>query len=122
MSAAIKPVALGVAAYIMSAVGLWFVLSFVLLPVMPDTIWLLPATITLVPLLLAGYVAARFAISSHRSHRVAFGVIAGLIGYGISLVVTQARGEVWFFVLFVFGAAIVAALGGLLGARQQNAL
>jgi len=122
MNAIIKPIAFGVAAYVISAVGLWFVLSYVLFPVMPDAIWLLPAVITLVPLFLSGYVAARFTVSSHRSRRVAFGVVAGLIGYGISLVITQAQGEVWFFALFVFGAAIVAALGSLLGARQENAL
>jgi len=122
MNAIIKPIAFGVAAYVISAVGLWFVLSYVLFPVMPGAIWLLPTAITLVPLFLSGYVAARFTVSSHRSRRVVFGVVAGLIGYGISLVITQAQGEVWFFVLFVLGAAIVAALGSFLGTRQENAL
>lgn len=122
MNAIIKPIAFGVAAYVISAVALWFVLSHVLFPAMPGAIWLLPAVITLVPLFLSGYVAARFTVSSHHSRRVALGVVAGLIGYGISLVITQAQGEVWFFVLFVLGAAIVAALGSFLGARQENAL
>lgn len=122
MNAIIKPIAFGVAAYLISAVGLWFALSYVLFPFMPGAIWLLPAVITLVPLFLSGYVAARFTLSSHRSRRVAFGVVAGLIGYGVSLLVTHAQGESWFFVLLVVGAAIVASLGGFLGARQENAL
>ena len=122
MNAFIKPIALGLAAYVASVVGLWFVLSYVLFPVMPGAIWLLPAVVTLVPLFLSGYVAARFTASNHRARRVAFGVIAALIGYGISLVITQAQGEAWFFVLFMLGAAIVAAAGGFIGARQNNAL
>jgi hypothetical protein len=122
MNAIIKPIALGLAAYVASAVGLWFVLSYVLFPAMPGAIWLLPAVITLVPLFFSGYVAARFTVSNHRARRVAFGVIAALIGYGISLVITQAQGEVWFFVLFILGAAIVAAAGSFIGARQNNAL
>jgi hypothetical protein len=121
VNAIIKPIALGVAAYVVSAVGLWFVLSRILFPSMPGTIWLLPAVVTLVPLLLSGYVAARFTVSKHRLRKVALGVVAGLIGYGISLIITQAQGEVWFFALFVFGAGIVAALGSILGARQENA-
>ena len=123
MNAIIKPVALGVVAYIISAVRLWFVLSFVLFPVMPNAaFWLLPAVTTLVPLFLSGYAAASFTVSSHRSRKVAIGVVAGLIGFGISMVVTQAQGQVWFFVLFILGAAVVSALGSFLGARQVNAL
>ena len=120
MNAIIKPIALGVAAYVASATGLWF--SFSLFSSMPETAWLLPAVVTLVPLFLSGFVAARFAISNHRARRVSLGVIAGLIGFGFSLVLTQAQGEVWFFMLFILGAAIVAAAGSFIGARQNNAL
>lgn len=93
MNAAVRPIAFGVAAYIVCAVGLWFVMSYVLFPFMPKAIWLLPAAITLVPLFLAGYVAARSAGSNRRSRRVTFGVVAGLVGYGISLALIQAQGE-----------------------------
>lgn len=122
MNAIVKPIGFGVAAYVVSAIGLWFVMSYLLFPLMPGAIWLLPAMVTLVPLFLSGYVGARLTVSRHLSRRVAFGVVAGLIGYGISLVVTQARGEIWFFGLFLLGAAVVAAFGGFLGARQRNAL
>ena len=122
MNAFIKPIAFGVAAYVVSAVGLWFVLSYVLIAVMSEVFWLLPAVLTLVPLFISGYVAARFTVSNQRVRRVAFGVIAGLIGYGISSAVTRVGGEAWFLVLLVFGAAIVAAAGSFLGARRENAL
>ena len=121
MNAVLKPLALGVAAYITAAVGLWFVLSHILFPFMPGAIWALPAAITLVPLFLSGYVAARLTASRHRSRKVAFGVIAGLVGFGISLVITQSHGEVWLFAPLLLGAAIVAALGSFLGARRENA-
>jgi hypothetical protein len=116
----LKPLAFGVAGYITAAVGLWFVLSHILFPFMPGAIWALPAVVTLAPLFLSGYVAARFTASSYRSRKVAFGVIAGLMGFGISLVITQSHGEVWFFAPLVLGAAIVAALGSFLGARREN--
>jgi hypothetical protein len=121
MNAFLKPIGFGVAAYVISAVALWFVLSYVLTPVMPGAIWALAAVVTLVPLFLSGYVAARSAISNHRSRKVAFGVVAGLIGYGITLVITQAQGEGWFFVLLFLGAATVSVIGSFLGARQENA-
>jgi hypothetical protein len=89
---------------------------------MSEIFWLLPAVFTLVPLFISGFVAARFTVSNQRVRKVATGVIAGLIGYGISLAVTQAGGEAWFLILLVFGAAIVAAAGSFFGARQENAL
>jgi peptidoglycan/LPS O-acetylase OafA/YrhL len=122
MNAIIKPIAFGVVAYVVSAVGLWFVLSYALISVMPEIFWLLPTVFTLVPLFISGYVAARFTISNQRVRKVVFGVIAGLIGYGISIVVTQASGEAWFLILLVFGAAIVAAAGSFFGSRRENAL
>lgn len=121
MNSVLKPIGIGVAAYVISAVCLWFVLSYVLYPVIPGAIWALPAVVTLVPLFLSGYVAAKVTVSSHRSRKVGIGIIAGLIGFGISLVITQAQGAGWFFVLFVLGAAIVAAIGGFLGVRGKNA-
>jgi hypothetical protein len=120
MNAIFKPVAYGLAAYLVSAVGLWFVLLFVLLPVMPATTWLLPAVITLIPLFLSGYVTAKVAVSSHRSRRVVLGGVAGIIGFGISLVITQAQGEAWPFILLAIGGAAVAASGGFLGSQKQN--
>jgi hypothetical protein len=120
MNAVLKPIGFGVAAYAISAVCLWFVFSYVLTPVMPGAIWVLPAVLTLVPLFLSGYVASRSAISNPRSRKVALGVVAGLIGYGITLVITQAQGEGWLFVLLFLGAATVSAIGSFLGARQKN--
>ena len=97
MNAIIKPIALGVAAYVVSGVGLWFVVSFVLMRVVSSVVWLLPAVTTLVPLFVSGYIAARYTASSHRSRRIAFGVIAGIIGFALTLLITQAQGEAWFF-------------------------
>lgn len=121
MKAIIIPIVLGLAAYVASAVGLWFMLSYLLLPAMPGLIWLLPAIITLVPLFISGYVSARVTVSSYRARRVAFGIIAALIGYGATMLITQAQIEAWILVFFVLGAAIVAAAGGLLGTRKENA-
>ncbi len=122
MNAIIKPIALGVTAYLVSAVGLWFVVSFVLMRFLSSVVWLLPAVTTLVPLFVSGYTAARCTISSHRLRRIAFGVTAGIIGLALALFITHAQGEAWFFGLFIFGAAIVAAAGGFIGTRVKNAL
>lgn len=121
MKAIIIPIVLGLAAYVASAIGLWFMLPSLLLPAMPGLIWLLPAIITLVPLFISGYVSARVTVSSYRARRVAFGIIVALIGYGATMLITQAQIEAWVFVFFVLGAAIVAAAGGLLVTRKENA-
>ena len=98
MKAIIIPIVLGLAAYVASAIGLWFMLPSLLLPAMPGLIWLLPAIITLVPLFISGYVSARVTVSSYRARRVAFGIIVALIGYGATMLITQAQIEAWVFV------------------------
>lgn len=120
MHAVAKTIALGVAAYVSAALGIWFVLSYLLMPVAERVIWILPAATTLVPLFFSGYVAARHAKSSHRTRRVGLGVVAGVTGFGLFLVITQARGEIWLFVILSLGAAVVAAIGGLAGTRPKN--
>jgi len=117
MRAILRPIALGMAAYTVSVVGLWFVLSYVLL-LMPTAIGEMMVAITLVPLFLSGYVGARFTVSRHRTRRIVLGSVAALIGYGFYLVAVQARGEAWLFVLLFSGAAAVSALGALLGTAR----
>lgn len=122
MNAILKPIALGVGTYLITGVGLWFVLSFVLMPFMSEVFWVLPGAVTIVPLFVSGYVAARYTGSSHRFRRTLLGIIAGMIGFALSLVITSAGGLPWFLGLLFLGAAAVAATGAALGARAKCAL
>lgn len=120
MKAVIKPLLVGVATYIVCAVGLWFVLSYLLVPIIEDVIWLIPAASTLVPLFLSGHVAASRTVSRRRALRIAFGTTAGLVGFALTLLVTQSRGEVWLDIVLCLGAATVAAAGALIGTRSHS--
>ena len=121
--AVVRPLALGVASYVVSAIGLWFVLSYLLWAILPDLVWVLVGSVTIVPLFVSGYVGARLTRSRYRMRRIAFGIVAGLIGYGISLVATQSRGTLWISVVLLIGAATVAGVGaaiGTLGSAPPN--
>ncbi len=120
--AIIIPIALGVAAYIVSGVGLSFIFSFLIIPLDENLMWLYPATTTLIPLFLSGYVAGRYTVSAHRILKITFGTVSGVIGFALTLYLTlelvQPSGA-WFLVVFFFGATIVAATGAFISTRPK---
>ena len=120
----LKSLAIGVAAYILCAVGIWFALSLLLSlsPIGESSAWVIPAAMALIPLFVARFVTARFSALSQRHKRVLLGVAAGLLGFFVSLLITQTQGELWVLIPVLLGAAAVAAAGGLAGARRTNAL
>ncbi len=115
MKAVVKPIALGIVTYFVTAIGVWFFLSNVLYAVFAEAAGLLIGAVVLVPLIVSGYVGARFTVSGYRARRVWFGVASALAGYATSYFFVDVRGEAWMLIVVFLGAAIVAAVGAWLG-------
>ena len=122
----IKSIAIGVAVFAMSSVGIWFVISpFFSQGFAP--LGLLLLGVLVLPLFLAGYLTAKFTESNVRGRRVFLGSLAGLIGFALYSWATNSSVDardpvVWVLLsaLPYFGAASVATLGGLAGTRRGN--
>ena len=114
-------IALGFAVYVLTAVGLWFVLSLSLSSTPEKLFMLIPAACTLLPLFISGYITSKYTATKNMSLRITSGIIPGILGFAISLLITSTIGETWFMALLVMGAIATAFTGALLGAKY-NAL
>ena len=119
MNSMIKPIALGVITYIITAIGLWFVLSLLFASITEKVLLLVPFASVIIPLFLAGYVTAINIKTNNIIKNMLFGCVSGLIGISISLLVTQAKGEMSFLILLMLGAISVSAIGGFVGSRKN---
>ena len=116
MNAIIKPIFLGVGAYAVSAVIIWYLLAFAFMSHENIGQWLLPG-ITVLPLMIAGYIGAKYTISNYRSRKLMFGAIAGIIGFTLGMFVISAKGDVAFILISYLVAVCFALLGGFIATR-----
>jgi len=118
MAPLIKPIAIGLAIFGASTLGLWFATG-VIVPALPESAVAVGLAVTvLVPLLLSGYATARYTRSAHQALRVALGTVVGFIGFAAASQFSRFTGEPTFIVAVFAGAAVLAACGALAGARQ----
>jgi len=115
VSAILKPLGIGLLGFFISGAAFWFGFAFLLLPAADDALAWFPAAVIALPLLVAGYLGARFTVSAHRSRRVLVGALTGAIGISLVLILGQSQGLWRVFALFVLGAGAWSALGGLVG-------
>jgi hypothetical protein len=119
MNSLIKPISLGIVTYILTAIGLWFVLSLIFSTVSEKVLLLVPITSALIALLVSGYITS-INLKTHKlSQKITYSSITGIIGFSLSLLITQAKGEISLLIFLLLGAAAVSAFGGLIGGRKN---
>ena len=102
----------GTVAALVVAVPLWW-LPIVLQQVIPD-LWL--AVMTVPPMVLGGYVAARQA-----PRPILAGVLTGLVAISLILTVALTPGELWAVPIMLFFGGMFAALGAYIAVWAGHA-
>ena len=120
MVAILKPIGIGLLGFLASCLAFWFGFAFILLPLGASAINWYPIAVVALPLLVAGYLGARFTASRYASRRVLIGAITGALGLMFLLLLGQSEGVWWFMPLLVLGAFAWSAIGGLIGVATSR--
>ena len=113
--AVLRPIALGVVAYFATVVAMGFFALNVLHAGVKESFWLLTGAVTL-PLIVSGYVGARFTVSAFRARRVVLGVASALLGYATPYIfIDLPASATWMLIVLVLEPTIAAAVGAWLG-------
>ena len=121
MSAILVPIALGILTFLASVAALWFVATFVLLPLSAAVVLWLPALLLIPSLVLAGFVAGLKSNTAYPSRKLVMGAIVGFLSVLAASLGARSSGAAWFAVLLALGGASVAAVGAYLSTMVSHA-
>ena len=114
-----KPVIIGIVTYILTAIGLWFFLSLLFVSLTEKVFFLVPFISAIIPLIVSGYVVGINLKRTSIIQLILYSGLVGLVGFSLSLLVTEARGEKSLFIILLLGAFALSALGGFVGGRKN---
>ncbi|MEL7023513.1 MAG: hypothetical protein AAGL69_07160 [Pseudomonadota bacterium] len=120
MNPLLKPIGIGVLGFVLSYIGFWF--GFTVLVNIYEPAFLLWYGFFVVglPLLIAGYLAACFALSRHLWLRIVVGSVIGAVCAALLASLTMFGGKWWLTVIYVFCAGIWSGFGAIAGALTNS--
>ena len=122
MKAILKPLLFGIVAYIVLIV-IFYITSNSMNRILNRDIYLIYHFIGLaIPLLISGYIGAKFTDTSYRWLKILFGMTCGLIGFAFNFLITKSNVETKDLVIVVSLVIVVTYIGSFLGSKSKNVL